>query len=188
VVSTEPDPRIARTRRRVLDAALDLLAEKGFAALSVEGVAERSGVAKSTIYRHWPGLPALLLDAFGTVNPEPPAFASAGSLRTDLRTFLSELTGAITASRWGSLLAALVDAAERDAQFSELTRNFVEQRRGRLAELLRAAQDRGDLAAHWDPDLLAGLVGGNLFYRRLVSREPLDEGVVEDLVAIVERL
>ncbi len=69
------DPRIERTRRLVLEATLALLAESGYGAVTIEAVAARSGVAKSTIYRHWPGRVELIRDAFLELKPPhaPPA-------------------------------------------------------------------------------------------------------------------
>lgn len=58
------DPRVARTRSRVLGAAWELLDEVGFDGVTVELVSERSGVARSTMYRHWRTMPELLRDAF----------------------------------------------------------------------------------------------------------------------------
>jgi AcrR family transcriptional regulator len=184
-MSAEPDPRLARTRGRVLAATVDLLAERGYAALNVEAVAERSGVAKSTIYRHWPGLSGIVLDAFSATHPEPAPIVSTGSLRADLRRFLGGLAEDMRTAQWTRLMASLVDAAERDEQLALIARDFVEQRRRRLRDLLRSAVDRGEIARDVDPDLLAGVLGGTLFYRRLISREPLGDDVVEFLVDLV---
>lgn len=181
---TEPDPRIPRTRQRVMAATLELLAEGGFRATTIEKVAQRSGVAKSSIYRHWPGLPALILDSFTMINPAPPPFVPTGSLRQDLHDFLTALANAVTGSRWGALMASLVEIAERDAEFRRLARNFVESRRQPLRDLLNAAQHHGQLPESADPDLLAGLIGGSIFYRRLISREPIDRQFIDQLVDV----
>ena len=66
------DPRVIRSRTAVIAATLDLLAERGITATTIEAVAERSGVARTTIYRQWDGQPALVLDAIGTTLTIPP--------------------------------------------------------------------------------------------------------------------
>src|SRR5205807_9252928 len=67
VVDTEQDPRIERSRRVILEAALAELGEAGYGALTIESVAPRAGVGKSTIYRHWSGKLTLVEDAFRTL-------------------------------------------------------------------------------------------------------------------------
>ncbi|MEV1320168.1 TetR/AcrR family transcriptional regulator [Micromonospora arborensis] len=185
MVTAEPDPRITRTRQRAMASVLQLLAEGGFDGLSMEGIAQRSGVAKSTIYRHWNTLPQLVLDAFASINPTPPAVVSTGSLRDDLHAFLTQLAAGVTTGPWASLMAPLVAAAERDEQFRALIHDFVESRRRHLSNLFQAAIDRGDLPSDSDPDLLAGLIGGNLFYRRLISREPIDDKLIAQLTEVL---
>src|SRR6185312_1951178 len=80
-----PDParRNERSRRAVLDAALELLSETGYAALTVEAIAARAGVGKQTIYRWWPGRGAVILDALAEAGPPPP-LPDTGDLRADL--------------------------------------------------------------------------------------------------------
>ncbi|WP_431894515.1 TetR/AcrR family transcriptional regulator [Nonomuraea sp. bgisy101] len=179
---TEPDPRIAHTRDRVLRAALGLLAERGAGGLTIEAVAQRSGVAKSTIYRHWPGLPPLILDAFKSVDPVFPSRPVTGSVREETRLFLTALGDTITHAPWATLMATLVDAAERDADLRTLLADFIEQRRAPLRAIISDATERGQLPKDTDPGFLAGLLGGALFYRRLVSHEPIDDAFIDQLL------
>ena len=84
------DPRIERTRQVVLDAVLALVAESGYGAVTIEAVAARSGVAKSTIYRHWPGRAELVNDAFRTLQP-PVYECQGGDVRSRVVQLLEEL-------------------------------------------------------------------------------------------------
>ena len=87
----DPDPRLERTRRAVLEAALDLLTEHGYGEVTIEAVAARSGVAKSTIYRHWPGgRPDLVRDAFHELKP-PPIVPTDGHVRDRVQCVLEQL-------------------------------------------------------------------------------------------------
>src|SRR5918993_1397125 len=95
-VSDEIDPRIERSRHHVLIATVDLLREVGYSRLTIEAVAARSGVAKSTIYRHWPGKVELVTDAFTTLqrrDAEPPP----GPVRDRVTAVLTGMVESITA-------------------------------------------------------------------------------------------
>ncbi len=77
------DPRVVRSRAAVVEATLALVAEVGIGETTVDAIAERSGVAKTTIYRHWTGKPAIVLDALSSVMA-PPADPDTGTVRDDL--------------------------------------------------------------------------------------------------------
>ena len=102
-VSTPLDPRVARTRRVVLEATLDLLAESGYGAVTIEAVAARSGVAKSTIYRHWPGRVELILDAFHELKA-PVAPPGDGNVRETVIAVLENLARVAIESTWSMCL------------------------------------------------------------------------------------
>ena len=178
----EPDPRIARTKQKVRAATLELLAEHGMSGLTIERVAARSGVAKSSIYRYWPNLPPLVLDAFQTVSPPAPARPDTGDVRADTAGFLAELADTITTAPAASLMAALVDGAERDPRLRELLGTLIERRRAPLRDILADGLARGQLPPGTDPGVLAGVLGGTLFYRRLISHEPIDAAFVAHLL------
>ena len=83
-----PDPRVTRTRARVLAATIDLLAERGYSGFSIEGIVDRTGIAKTTLYRHWRSREALLAAAIvelGGAGPLP----DTGSVRQDLQDLLA---------------------------------------------------------------------------------------------------
>lgn len=181
----EADPRIARTRERVLSATLALLAERGAGGVTVEAVAERSGVAKSSIYRHWPGLPPLILEAFGSIDPATPGPVRTGRLREELELFLGELARTVTEAPWAPLMATLVEAAERDTELRQLFGTLIEQRRAALRDMLATGVSRGELPSGTDPELLAQVLGGTLFYRRLISHERVDTVFVRHLLDLV---
>ena len=178
----EADPRITRTRERVLRATLESLAEHGVGGVTIEAVAERSGVAKSTIYRHWPGAPPLIIEAFTSLNRAAPDRPSTGDVRKDLVLYLADLARTITEAPWATLMATLVDGAERDERLRELLGELIQSRRARLEEILAAGLARGNLPADTDPQFLAGVMGGALFYRRLISHEPMDHAFIQRLV------
>ena len=109
------DPRVVASRQRILATTLDLLVETGLGGLTVDEVARRSGVAKTTIYRHWSNRTDLIIAACSLMtdgDQEPP---DAGSLEGDVTAVLSELAEVLATARWATILPSIVDAAERDS-------------------------------------------------------------------------
>lgn len=181
---TEPpprDPRVTRSRRAILAATIDLLVERGFWETTIEAVATRSGAAKTTIYRQWPNKRELLLAAVESVIPRAAA-PDTGSLRGDLRHFARDLVGVVEAGPLAAVLPGLVAAAERDPDMARLLADFTAQRRQPIHHAVARAAARGETAGDCDPELLAGLVVGAFFYRRLLSRQPVTERFADSLV------
>ncbi|MEU8631726.1 TetR/AcrR family transcriptional regulator [Amycolatopsis sp. NPDC048633] len=172
------DPRVARSRRAILDAAVELLVEHGFAGATVEAIAARSGAAKTTIYRQWPDKQAVLRAAVESIVP-PAAPSDTGSLRGDLVAFAHDLDGILRTPPTSALIPGLIDAAERDAGLAAVLADFTAQRRKPVHEAVARAVGRGEIER---PEFVADLFLGPLFYRRLLSREPLDEAFIERVV------
>ncbi len=178
----DPDPRLERTRRAVLEAALDLLTEHGYGEVTIEAVAARSGVAKSTIYRHWPGgRPDLVRDAFHELKP-PPIAPTTGHVRDRVQCVLEQLGQMVSGSRWSACLPALIEAAERDPAARDLQRQTSENGRRILIEVLDDGVRAGELPTHTDTELTAEALAGPIILRRLMSLEPLEPNRVRTLV------
>jgi len=172
---------VERTRRIVLEATIELLVEGGYGAVSIEAVAARSGVAKSTIYRHWPGRLELIHDAFHELKPPVPPLCE-GDVRDRIVHLLEHVARNATESTWSLCLPALIDAAERDPEARELHSRLASAGRQALVDLLLEGIETGELAADLDPELMAEALVGPIFVRRLMSAEPLDPGKVRHLV------
>src|SRR5579863_2048086 len=110
------DPRVVVSRERVLTATLDLLTETGLGGLTVDDVSKRSGVAKTTIYRHWPNRSALVVDACLRMTDGDEAPPDTGSLEGDVRAILTHIAELLVTARWSSILPSIVDVAERDPE------------------------------------------------------------------------
>lgn len=178
------DPRVARSRAAVLAATVELLGEVGHGGTTVEAVAERSGVAKTTIYRHWPTRATLLFDAFhGCVDQEH--LARSGDLRQDLLAVAGGLAAKLRDPQWSRIMATLIDAAEADPELAELSAAFTYQRREAVRSIIDRGVESGDLRPGIDTDLAAQLVGGTLFYQRLLLRRPADDQQLERIVDLV---
>jgi AcrR family transcriptional regulator len=175
------DPRCERSQQRALAAAVELLREDGLPGLTFEAVAARSGVAKTTLYRHFADRAALHLAAIESVGPVV-VMSVTHDLRADLVDFLSGLEHTLHHSDFGAILPTAIDGAERSEQMAELARAAASQRREQLTERLRVARHDGTLAGDVDLDLLSSLLVGPIFYRRFLSRQPFDPAFVPALV------
>lgn len=181
-----PDPRVERSRVRVLDAAQELLAECGVGGFSVDEVSRRSGVAKTTIYRHWPSRETLVLDAASRISAAE-TVPDAGSLDAELRQFLGRLAELLQTARWSSLVPSLVDVAERDGEFAKVHGAIQRGHADPLRQILVRAVQRGELPPTADQGFLVSALIGPLYYRRWFSREPMDDDFVDHLVGSVAR-
>jgi AcrR family transcriptional regulator len=173
---------VVRSKASILEACAELIEEEGFAGVSIEAVAARSGAAKTTIYRHWPSRDALLIDAFGVCADAPQTAPDTGSLHGDLVMLLWGLARSLADEGWCSALRSLVDAASRDPELARLHAAFVTERRRPLTDVLERAVARGLLPSGIDIDRAVSILVGPLFYRAMVSREPLDDAFVRAVV------
>jgi AcrR family transcriptional regulator len=155
--------RSEQARLSVLEAADDLLVEKGFAQLTVEGIAQRAGVAKQTIYRWWSSKTEILLDAFladAAEDLEPPG--------GDYRAYLRRLGHFLTGSDAGAVFRALMAEAQHDPALA-----------GRLrTEYLAKQRERLGL----DDGGLADRLVGPIYYRALVTGEEITDEFIDELV------
>lgn len=147
-------------------------------------MAARAKVGKATIYRHWRSRAELVMDAMAMV-PGPPPLVSTGDLRADLCGALHRPGRGPRRPERSRLLAALVDAAERDPELARLHVQHADVRRAPARAAIVAAVERGELAPDTDPDLAVDLVAGPLFYRRLLTHQPVTRAVVESVVDTV---
>lgn len=179
---TAVDPRVARSRAAILQATAALLVEQGSAGVTIEGIAERSRVAKTTIYRHWKSRSQLVFDAFESLLQPVGTQHFGPGLRPQLLGILGQLSRGLTQSSWAPAVSALIEAGDRDPELRELVREFLVVRMAHAREALRAAVARGELRPDLDIDVAIGVLAGPVFYRRLVSREPLSDTVVAEVV------
>ena len=167
------DPRLARTRQAVFETALSLAVRKGFSAATISEISERSGVSKSTIYRHWDDVEELFLDAL-THYARSYTAPDTGSLRDDLIVYLITYAQSLADTPNGALTAHLASAAINDERFAAIQRDYATQNRNAGRPILERALQRGELPASTDVDAFQELLVAPLPFRLLVSRRPLD--------------
>ena len=181
-----PISRGIGARRRVLLAALHVLDERGLAGFTMEAVARRAGASKATLYRHWPTSSALLVDAMdATFLPFP--IPDTGLVETDIAELLTNFVALLEHTSFPRLLAAFIDAAERDPALGALHAELTRRRREPLLVALTRAQDRGQLPTSVDLDLTIDLLTAPFFYRRFVAHRPIPPNLITDVIAQVLR-
>ncbi|WP_030442409.1 TetR/AcrR family transcriptional regulator C-terminal ligand-binding domain-containing protein [Actinoplanes subtropicus] len=176
--------RGAGSRRRVLGAALQGLDEHGLAGFTMEAVPRRAAASKATLYRHWPTSNALLVDAMdATFRPLP--IPDTGSVATDVSDLLTAYAALLESTPYPRLLAAFIDAAERDPALKSLHADLTRRRREPLLAVLSRARDRGELPAGLDSELTVDLLAAPLFYRRFVAHRDIPPALIAEVIARV---
>jgi AcrR family transcriptional regulator len=188
---TRGRPLSQRTDRAILEATVELLAERGLSDISIEDIAARARVSKASIYRRWPSKGTLAFDAFMTQFLDTQPLPDTGRLDDDLRTALRNWVRTVDGTTAGRTLRGLIAEVQRDPELATAWREgFVEPvRAGHLTMTERAAV-RGELGPDADADLLLDLLFGPAYHRLLQGHLPLDDvfitGVVDAITAAVE--
>jgi AcrR family transcriptional regulator len=174
------DERVEKSKMAVLRATYELLTESGLSGVSVDEVSRRSGVAKTTIYRHWPSRESLLVDACAQLSSRPQA-PNTGSLRGDLEQLASQVAVRLR-QPWATVMPSIIDAAERDKELAALQASIHSQMREAFVTVIERGQERGEISKSQDCRELVAAILGPIMYRRFFSREPLDEGFAKRVV------
>lgn len=180
-------PRSDEAHSAILNAAIALIREIGYDAVTIEGIALRAGVGKTTIYRRWPSRELLVTEAISGIVRRMPA-PDTGSVESDVLALMRFTTGMYRDPGSSALLSGLVAAMARSTVIADAVRNgFVGQWRTEMRVVLKRARKRGDLRANADVELALDLLSGPLFYRFLLIGKPIDERFTRQVVASVLR-
>lgn len=158
----------------VLTAAADLLEEHGYRDLTIEKIAARSGVAKSTIYRWWRSRPELVMEAYARAVAQRMPDPDTGEIAGDLTEFVARLYSVVDHPLRVRSLRGMMADAQLDPDFRAAFRGWVDARRAVVADLLCRAVERGELDPDLDIDHAVDLVFGPFWYRLLTDHTPLD--------------
>jgi AcrR family transcriptional regulator len=176
-------PRREGADAQILETTLAVLEEKGYSDLTVDEVAERTKVAKTTIYRRWASKGALVAAAVATrVTPfEPP---DTGTLEGDL---LAVATRAhtILSGDLGRIFAGLIGESQLDPDLREIMLTSTRQRRQIYEDVVKRGVDRGELAREVDVELLVDMLVGAMWNRVLITRAPLRESLPREIVLMI---
>lgn len=165
-----PHRRSEEARLAVLHAADDLLVERGFGGVTVEGIAARAGVAKQTIYRWWPSKVDILLDTLVDDAARQIAVPEKGSAVAGTRKYLRALARFLTKEPAGKVYLALIGEAQHDADVAQsFQARFLAPRRIEERALLRRGVEAGELPADLDVDAALDALCGPIVFRALTG-------------------
>lgn len=178
-------PRDTRTTQRILKAALELGTELGFDGLTVEGVAARAGVGKSTIYRRWPDAWSIVADAVFAdatrISPVQERATARESFRVSMRLVARSFRG-----HFGEILRPLIGRAQVDKRLRQaLAEHWLSARREISREIVRRGIASGELRAGLEPDIVLDALYGPLYHRLLL---PYDGDAVRLSDAYIDAL
>ncbi|MDR6974138.1 AcrR family transcriptional regulator [Streptomyces sp. 3330] len=190
-----PRPRRGRGRRPaaevradVLDAAGGLLLDQGMGAFTIEAVAERAGVSKTTLYKWWPSKGALALDGYFHAVESVLAFPESDDVEADLAAQLRAFVRMLTGTPAGRVIAELIGQAQTDPELSAaLLERYADPRRDLAVRRMRRAQADGQLRPDVDPEVLVDQLWGACYHRLLMPSLPVTEEFATSLIANLMR-
>ena len=179
-------PRSRQTNKAILKAAAEIVIASGLAEMTIEGVAERAGVGKASIYRRWPTKGALafeaVVDAILAAEPTP----DTGSLEGDLARVAESWVRLANVRRGGRTLAHFIAEIQSDPDLAVAWRErFVNRIRNERRPIIERAIARGEIPAGSDPELIMDLLYGPLYHRYLNGHLRLDESFARGVARMV---
>ena len=183
--NVRPGGRTARTRAAVLEAALDELAERGWDQASVETIASRAGVHKTTVYRRWGNKDRLVAEALEAAADRRIQIPDTGDIDQDLRALARAVLAILTSRAGAATVRALVAGALDSPDVGRVVRRFWATRLAHVGPLVDRAVSRGQLPNGTDPDDLMRYLAAPLFHRLLVTAEPLTTATADQAAAVV---
>jgi AcrR family transcriptional regulator len=167
-------PRDEAARDAILRSANAILEEKGIGGFTIEAVAARAGVAKTTIYRWWPSKGALAMAGFLAETAPKIPYPNSGSARADLISQLRRVAS-VYGGKTGRVLAAILAEGQRDPNtMTAYIEGYARPRREAAKAILSAGIERGELRADIDLEATVDVLYGPIYYRMLVPLAPLD--------------
>lgn len=182
---TRPGGRSERVRRSVLSAVVEVVAEIGYDAMSIEQVADRAGVHKTTVYRRWATKPELMLDAAKSMSRNEVPIPDSGNLIEDLQLLARSVAANLSTAVGGRVSRSLVAASASAEDLSTPMTAFWDERMSAATIVIERAVQRGELDASVDPLVLIHLLVGPIWFRFLLTGDPIDDALADDLAALV---
>ena len=163
-----------------------MILEVGLAGLTIEGVAERAGASKVTIYKWWRSKGALALDGFFVAIKPAFEIVRTGDVEADLAAQIESVVGVFRDPRGGCLLAGLIAESQRDPELAAAVQErWLDPRRRAGAEIIQSGQASGRFRADLDITLVLDQIYGALYLRLLIGHAPIPAGIGTEIVRTV---
>ena len=172
-------------RAAAIEAALAELADRGYSALSLEGVARRAGVHKTTLYRRWGTREELVLEAMLDRADKHISVPNTGALRDDLLELACTAAANAASPEVAAMARAVAAEAPRDSRLAEANRRFWAERLALDGVIVERAIERGDVAPGTEPGRVIESVLGPIHLRLLLTGEPVDHAFLDGIVDVV---
>jgi AcrR family transcriptional regulator len=176
--------RSARVVSEVLEATLQTFAEQGYAGLTIEAVAARAGVNKTTVYRRWPSKAELLAAALLSLRDDEPDPPDTGSLREDLLLLMRQVAARMATPTWRAIMQALL-LGNADPELQAIMQRMRDTRPAIPPAVIERAIKRRELPKGCDPDLIVAALLGPLHVRTFWKRQAVDARFIRGLVNLV---
>ncbi len=183
------DPRLIATRKHALEAAQEILQEDGVLAVTHGSVSAKTGISRSTLYRHWPQIDQLRNDAFKrAASPDIVAPKTDGPLRADLAWLLGILMAALNETPWGQIAPQVIAAAATDHEARSVINGFMKDRMASVEAVFSAAEARGELSQAAPVSYLVQMAIAVPYFRKLIAGLPLDQRWLDSHVDMICRM
>ncbi len=176
------DPRIERTRAAVLRAAVDLWVEGGPSAVTVDAIVDRSGVAKSTIYRHWSARDEIMVDVVRHSAPDISRPDPSTPFEPALRQIMAEVVDAFNDPEWTCILPALMMLKLHEPRLDDVETDLRHEQIEILADVIRLGSETGELVADTNVNRAAAHLFGPLLFAHLSGEISIDHGFGDEVV------
>ncbi|CCH34272.1 TetR/AcrR family transcriptional regulator [Actinosynnema sp. NPDC047251] len=178
-MSNRPGGRSARVRADVLDATYAELVQRGYLGMTVENVADRAGVHKTTVYRRWGTVDVLIADALDSSRDVEWPVPDTGTLEGDLIAIATEVVDVFTDPGRSAVPEAVVTAALQSSRARRAKKDFYAARHAQAAVVVTRAIQRGEVPADTDPVEVVRQTCAPLYYRIFITDEPIDRATAE---------
>jgi AcrR family transcriptional regulator len=178
--------RNQHSHQAILNAAVELLEEKGYGNICIEAIASRAGVGKQTIYRWWSSKAEVIMEAYSEKATQDIPTPDTGSVRQDLYQILQQLFALLTTTPTGTAVTGLIAEAQIDPSLAESFRDqFIKGRRAVTQIILERGIERGEVRPDVNLELVLDAIYGPIWYRLLLKHAPLDDTFARELVNFV---
>ncbi|MER5485360.1 TetR/AcrR family transcriptional regulator [Streptomyces sp. NPDC002812] len=179
-----PATRSEESRQAIIEAALGLCVERGFTSTTIEGIAARAGVGKTTIYRWWPSKAAILIEGVENARDAAAGFPDTGDIRADLVAQTSSVMRLFN-TEFGEIWRGLIGAAQSDEVAADGVTRILRVSIDACVERLATARDAGQIRADLDLEMAVELLYGPIYHTWLLRTRPLPEAYMESVLAML---
>ncbi|MDA8399349.1 MAG: TetR/AcrR family transcriptional regulator [Actinomycetota bacterium] len=178
-------PRSPGTHKAILDAAVELVGERGVLGVTMDAIAARAGVGKASVYRRWASKIPLVIEAVQDAAEQQVPVPDSGNLRDDLEAMFRGFVAAVQMPLGRAIARLMLDSRVDEDLARAVKQGLMQQRHGSVRQLIERAVDRGEVRPDIDVDLVLDMGIAVVLHRLVVLGEGLDDTLARDLADLV---